>query len=112
MLYLIICDINETLNDYLPLYDEIKGLSKDIKNPMKNIWFVNTDRWNAEEIYKKIDFQMYFGDQCLVMGLDGNEICEYAGCVDDDFWKWFVRGIGIEKDGRVKIEKREEAMAK
>lgn len=112
MLYLIICDINEMLNDYIPLYDEVKGLSKDIRNPMKNVWFVNTDRWNAEDIYKKIDFHMYFGDQCLVMGFDGNEACEYAGDVDNDFLKWFAHGIGISNNCRVKIEKREEAMVK
>ena len=88
MLYTIVCDINETLNDYSQLFEYINGLYGCVSNPMKNVWFIGTDKkYSVNDLYKKIDQNLYFGDKCFIECRDGDSVI-YGGDMEKSFKQW------------------------
>ena len=111
MLYLIICETNEMMNDYSSLYEDMKRLSADIRNPLKNVWFIQTEELSAKEIYKKVDSDLYFGDRCLVLCMDDGKVKSAEGDMDSSFWNWLSSRMGFGIHNAVRFG-RQEAFAK
>lgn len=86
MVYLISYDINEQVYDYSELKERIKSLG-NFQHPMNNLWFVNTSRHSADDIYDALKDFLHDRDHLFVISVAYD--ADRQGWMPRSFWKWY-----------------------
>lgn len=86
--FIISYDLRKIGQNYTPLYDSIKSISKEWQHPMESVWFVKVPNGvHAQAIYDRLKPALDDNDSLLIFDVGADR----QGWLPKSFWEWLKK---------------------